>query len=375
VTANAAALNIRVANMSLGGSGAPLTACPGTTDPEHKAICDSTAAGVIYAVAAGNSGWDYDYGPAPDTPAVYPEVLTVTASGDTDGLPGGSGGAPTCRSGEADDRYASFSNYATTAAAQNHTVAAPGVCIRSTWPGGGHDTISGTSMASPHMAGAVALCLGEAGAAGPCAGLTPAQIVQKMRADAQQRTQVQSTYGFAGDPTRPLSGRYYGHLGWAGTSMPAPAPRTQVSSAPAAGTIQSGTLRSGGIADLASADAAYLRFNSTNSSTRTTAWYGTFRSVPSTLGNLRVSYQGSNSRTCSQTLAIYRFTDGAWVTLDSRSVGLTETRIADRTPTGTLANYVSSTGDLRVRVRCTTTAGTFYASANQLRIAYDRPST
>ena len=75
----------------------------------------------------------------------------------------------------------------------------------------------------------------------------------------------------------------------------------------------------------------------------------------------------TNSRSCSQTVAIYRFTDGAWVTLDSRTVGLTETRLADLKPGGTLSSYRNSAGDMHVRVRCTTTAGTFYASANQLR--------
>jgi subtilisin family serine protease len=69
-------------------------------------------------------------------------------------------------SGESDDKYATFSNYATSAADQNHTIAAPGVCIRSDWKGGGYNTISGTSMAATHVAAAVALCINKEGVGG-----------------------------------------------------------------------------------------------------------------------------------------------------------------------------------------------------------------
>jgi subtilisin len=213
VTANAASLHIKVANMSLGGTGYPLGPCSSTIDAEHIAICNATNAGVTFVVAAGNSSYDYDYARQPDVPAAYPEVLTVTAMSDSDGQPGALGGAPTCRSGELDDRYASFSNYATTAAGIAHTIAGPGVCIYSTWMNGGYNTISGTSMATPNVAGVVAECIDDTSATG-CSGKSPAGVINQMRANAQAH--ATSSNGFTGDPLHALSGRYFGYLAWGG---------------------------------------------------------------------------------------------------------------------------------------------------------------
>jgi subtilisin len=198
--------NIAVANMSLGGGGTDDGNCGNSNnDAEHKAICRAVAAGVTFVVAAGNDGVDLRN----STPAAYDEVLTVSAVSDFNGTPGG-GGASTCRT-DTDDQYASYSNFAVLAADQNHTIAAPGTCINSTWMLGGYNTISGTSMASPHVTGTAALCIST----GACTG-TPAQIASKLRGDAQSYTSGTPSYGFNGDPTRPVSGRYYGYLVRAG---------------------------------------------------------------------------------------------------------------------------------------------------------------
>jgi subtilisin len=203
VAEHAAADNIKAVNMSLGGPGSDDGSC-GQSDQDalHTAVCRVTAAGVTVVAAAGNDGGDV----ANSTPAAYGEVLAVTAMADFDGKPGGLAPAAPCSDGGHDDTAAGFSDYAAPGSAQaNHTIAAPGVCITSTWNDGGIKTISGTSMASPHVTGLVARCID----AGPCAGMTPAQIIAKLRADAAARPVDE---GFLGDTHKPVGGKYYGNL-------------------------------------------------------------------------------------------------------------------------------------------------------------------
>jgi subtilisin family serine protease len=206
VTANAAVTGIKVANMSLRFQNSADDGNCGHTnnDALHVAICNSVVQGITYVVGAGNESNDF----ATNVPAAYNEVLTVTAIADFDGRPGGTA-PPTCRT-DVDDTFADFSSFAVSTSDIAHTIAAPGVCIYSTWPGGGYATLSGTSMASPHVAGLVALCL----ASGRCSG-TPADIIQQVRTAASLQSTLVPSYGFAGDPNSPVPSAYFGYLAYA----------------------------------------------------------------------------------------------------------------------------------------------------------------
>jgi len=160
--------DIQVANLSLGGVGTDDGHC-GKSDNDilHQAVCKSVAEGVTYVVAAGNDHQDASN----LIPAAYDEVITVSALADSDGKPGGNGGSPSCRTDE-DDTLANFSNYGSVV-----DITAPGVCIFSTMPkdaaisdGSGYGTLTGTSFAAPHVAGAAALWISKHPDA------TPAQV-------------------------------------------------------------------------------------------------------------------------------------------------------------------------------------------------------
>jgi subtilisin len=167
---------IEVANMSLGGAGADDGNCGLTDgDAQHTAICETVAAGVTFVVAAGNDSADA----SGFTPAAYDEVITVSALADFNGAPGGGAGS-TCRADQ-DDTFADFSNFGA-----DVDLIAPGVCIDSTYMMGGYDTLSGTSMASPHVAGAAALYKTTH------PGATPAQVKSAL--------QSAGTLDWSGDP-------------------------------------------------------------------------------------------------------------------------------------------------------------------------------
>ena len=136
--------NINVINMSLGTTSDVVSF--------HDAVTAARNAGIIIVAAAGNSG------PGNNTviyPAKYPESIAVSATDSLDGQPSFSSRGP-----EVD-------------------LAGPGVSIYSTYKNGGYATLSGTSMATPHVAGAAALVL----ATHP--GFTPSQVQSYLEANAE----------------------------------------------------------------------------------------------------------------------------------------------------------------------------------------------
>jgi hypothetical protein len=141
---------------------------------------------------------------------------------------------------------------------------------------------------------------------------------------------------------------------------------------PAATVIETGTAREGSAASLTADDNVFFRVNSTTSGTRTTSWYGSFTGAPAGLSDLKVTYVGRNSATCTQTVAAWRWTDSTWQQLSSRSVGTSDVTLADLVPPGPAGSYVSPTGEIRIRVRCTRTSN-FFSSGDMMRITYVRP--
>jgi subtilisin len=177
---------VRVINMSLGGGGSKIGDCTATgyegePDAIHESLCNAKNAGVVIVAAAGNGSSSAAYFvPA----AYYDAVITVSAAEcQFEAYTG-----ETCHPGT--EGWAMFSNWGvgqddawTSRNSLPVLIAAPGFRVASTVRGGGIGWMSGTSMASPHVAGAVAHLVEKGGYASD--GSAFAQIRQTLLDNAE----------------------------------------------------------------------------------------------------------------------------------------------------------------------------------------------
>ncbi len=154
--------NMQVVNMSLGTDANVLSF--------EQAVKNAAAAGIVQVAAAGNSGGSVIY------PAAYPEVIAVSATDSANAIAYFSSRGP-----EVD-------------------LAAPGFNIYSTYKGTGYNTLSGTSMASPHVAGVAALVVSlptlcDTDGDNKC---SPAEVQTRLQATAEDlgATGLDELYGY-----------------------------------------------------------------------------------------------------------------------------------------------------------------------------------
>lgn len=172
VTSHHASYTADVANMSL--------TMFGVNQFVDDAVRGSIASGVTYVLAAGNASADANN----YSPARVPEAITVGATGND------------LSSNPVSDQAASFTNYGPAL-----DVFAPGVGIQSAWytNDSGGATLSGTSMAAPHVAGTAALYLEMHPSA------TPSEVANAIISNATPNVVINPG---AGSPNRLLSARF-----------------------------------------------------------------------------------------------------------------------------------------------------------------------
>jgi thermitase len=214
----------KVINMSLGAASGAATL--------QSAVDYAWGKGVFLACAAGNDGSS-----SPNYPAYYSNCFAVASTTSS-------------------DTRSSFSNYGSWVEA-----AAPGSSIYSTWTGSSYNTISGTSMATPHVAGLAGLLASQ--------GLTNAQIRDRIMATADP---------ISGTGTYWTAGRINAKNAVNGQTPPPPPPP------PPGGALQNGGFENGTAPWIETSSGGYSLVDPTRPHTGSySAWMGGYNSATETI--------------------------------------------------------------------------------------------
>ncbi len=267
VTADHAAGALAVANMSLGG---------GVDTALDTAVANSIADGITYAIAAGNSNANA----CNASPARVPAAITLGSTTTT-------------------DARSSFSNVGTCL-----DLFAPGSDITSAWYNSdtATNTISGTSMASPHAAGAAALVL----SANP--SFTPQQVRDSMVNNATNGVVTNPGTGspnkllFVGTGTPPVNDFSVAVSPTSGSTAPGGSVTATVNTATTAGSAQTVNLSASGLPAGATASFSPASVTSGGSSTMTIAT--TAGTAPGTYAVTVTGTGASATRTATYSLTV-----------------------------------------------------------------------
>lgn len=284
----------KVVSLSLGGGGSSTL---------ESAVNYAWSHGVIVVAAAGNSNTD-----APSYPGYYSNAIAV---GSTD----------------QNDARSSFSNYGSWV-----DVAAPGSSILSCYMGGSYAYMSGTSMATPQVAGLAGLVWDKLGA------LTNVSLVRQKIEDntdnvgtwlAKGRVNVQKSLSESAPP-------------------PPPPPPAQTVFPPSQMQIVRGSIAGGSLSNLVDSDDQRLSMGAVLSG-RTYAHESYFAFAPTgTIQRLQFSFEGQTSLNGPTQLSVYNWRLNRWTSLGNMSMSASDQTVT-YTLTSALSDYRHATNGVRIR--------------------------